>query len=119
MKRLIGNMGSRIDREGVRQYTALMGNAGHVAAALGMMTHWDLDGLARDLSRLPVPLTLVTAATDRAVPPATAASVRRILPSAEIMALKGVGHLAHEEKPALVLDVLLDLARREGLLPAA
>ena len=34
-----------------------------------MMTHWDLDGLAADLPRLPVPLTLVTAASDRAVPP--------------------------------------------------
>lgn len=116
-KRLIGNMGSRIDRDGVRQYATLMGNPGHVAAALGMMTHWDLDGLARDLPRLPVPLTLVTASTDRAVPPATAAAVRKILPSAAVLALKGVGHLAHEEKPALVAEVLLDAARRDGLLP--
>ena len=119
VKRLIGNMGSRIDRDGVRQYAALMGNPGHVAAALGMMTHWDLDGLARDLSRLPVPLTLVTAATDRAVPPATAAAVRKILPTAEVVALKGVGHLAHEEKPPLVADALLDAARRDGLLAEA
>ncbi len=118
VKRLVGSMGSKIDRDGIRQYRTLMGNPGHVAAALGMMTRWDLDGLARDLPRLPVPLTLVTAATDRAVPPATAASVKSILPSAEVVALKGVGHLAHEEKPALVADVLLDLARRDGS-PAA
>ncbi len=115
VKRLVGSMGSKIDRDGIRQYRTLMGNPGHVAAALGMMTRWDLDGLARDLPRLPVPLTLVTAATDRAVPPATATSVRAILPAADVVALKGVGHLAHEEKPALVADVLLDLARRDGL----
>ena len=119
VRRLIGNMGSKIDRDGVRQYRTLMANPGHVAAALGMMTHWDLDGLAADLPRLPVPLTLVTAASDRAVPPATAAAVRAILPSADIVALKGVGHLAHEEKPALVADALLDLARRDGLLPSS
>ena len=119
VRRLIGNMGSKIDRDGVRQYRTLMGNPGHVAAALGMMTHWDLDGLARDLPRLPVPLTLVTAATDRAVPPATAAAVKALLPSAEVVALKGVGHLAHEEKPAMVAEVLLGLARRDGLLPTS
>ena len=90
VRRLIGNMGSKIDRDGVRQYRTLMANPGHVAAALGMMTHWDLDGsLAADLPRLPVPLTLVTAANDRAVPPATATAVRAILPSADIVALKG------------------------------
>ncbi len=119
VKRLIGNMGSKIDRDGVRQYRTLMANPGHVAAALGMMTHWDLDSLAADLPLLPVPLTLVTAASDRAVPPATAAAVKAILPSAEIVALKGVGHLTHEERPELVVDLLLDLARRDGLLPAA
>lgn len=119
VKRLIGNMGSKIDRDGVRQYRTLMGNPGHVAAALGMMTRWDLDGLARDLPRLPMPLTLVTGALDRAVPPGTAAGVQAILPSADIVSLKGVGHLAHEEKPALVADVLLDGARRDGLLPTA
>lgn len=118
VKRLIGNMGSKIDRDGVRQYRLLMGDPGHVAAALGMMTHWDLDGLAADLARLPVRLTLVTAASDRAVPPATASAVKTILPSAEVAGLRGVGHLAHEEKPALVAELLRDLARRDGLLPS-
>lgn len=119
VKRLIGNMGSRIDREGVRLYRTLMSNPVHVAAALGMMARWDLDGLARDLPRLPVPLTLVTASGDRAVPPGTASAVQALLPSAEIRNLRGVGHLAHEERPALVADVLEDVARRDGLLPAA
>ncbi len=119
VKRLIGNMGSRIDREGVRLYRTLMSNPVHVAAALGMMARWDLDGLARDLPRLPVPLTLVTASGDRAVPPGTASAVQALLPSAEIRNLRGVGHLAHEERPAVVADVLEDVARRDGLLPAA
>ncbi len=116
VKRLVGNMGSRIDRDGIRLYRRLMGNAAHVTGALRMMADWDLDGLAGDLPRLAVPLTLVVAAGDRAVPPASAESVAARLPGAEIRPLRGVGHLAHEEKPALVAEVLLDLARRDGLI---
>ena len=116
VKRLIGNMGSKIDREGVGLYKRLMGSPAHVAGALGMMARWDLDGLARDLPDLKVPLTLVTAAGDRAVPPDTAARVKAIFPSAEVRSLRGVGHLAHEEKPAMIADLLLELARRDGVL---
>ncbi len=116
VKRLIGNMGSKIDRDGVGFYRRLMGNPAHVAGALGMMARWDLDGLARDLPGLTVPLTLVSASGDRAVPPDTAVRVKDLLPSAEVRTLRGVGHLAHEEKPAMVADVLLELARRDGVV---
>ncbi len=115
VKRLIGNMGSKIDRDGIGFYRRLMGNPAHVAGALGMMARWDLDGLARDLPSLKVPLTLVAAAGDRAVPPDTATRVKAILPSAEVKSLRGVGHLAHEEKPSIIADLLIDLARRDGL----
>ena len=116
VKRLIGNMGSKIDRDGVGFYKRLMGNPAHVAGALGMMARWDLDGLVRDLPGLKVPLTLVTAAGDRAVPPDTAARVKALLPSAEVRSLRGVGHLAHEEKPAMIADLIIELARRDGVL---
>ena len=119
VKRLIGNMGSKIDRDGVGFYKRLMGNPVHVAGALGMMARWDLDGLARDLPGLAVPLTLVTAAGDRAVPPDTAARVNALLPSAEVRSLRGVGHLAHEEKPAMIADLISELARRDGVLEGA
>ncbi len=116
VKRLIGNMGSKIDRDGVGFYKRLMGNPAHVAGALGMMARWDLDSLARDLPRLKLPLTLVTAAGDRAVPPDTAARVKALLPSAEVRTLRSVGHLAHEEKPAMIADLIIELARRDGVL---
>ena len=118
VRRLIGNMGSKIDRDGVGFYRRLMGNPAHVAGALGMMARWDLDGLARDLPGLEVPLTLVAANGDRAVPPETAVRVRTLLPQAEVRTLRGVGHLAHEEKPAMIADLMLELARRDGLVPA-
>ena len=116
VKRLIGNMGSKIDRDGVGFYRRLMGNSIHVAGALAMMARWDLDSLARDLPGLKVPLTLVSASGDRAVPPDTAVRAKTLLPDAEVRALRGVGHLAHEEKPAMIADLLMDLARRDGVM---
>ena len=58
----------------------------------------------------------MTAANDRAVPPDTAARVKALLPSAEVRSLRGVGHLAHEEKPAMIADLIIELARRDGVL---
>ncbi len=99
-ERLLTDTGSRIDARGVDLYARLFRHSGHLAAALGMMAHWDLVPLLRDLPRLSARLVLVVGAQDRAVPPAQAARVHAILPGARIVTLPGLGHLAHEEAPA-------------------
>ncbi len=106
VERLLRNTGSRIDAEGVTCYAALVRRPGHVAAALGMMAAWDLHPLARALPRLAMPLTLVVGSNDRTIPPEDAARVRAVLPSARIVTLPGLGHLAHEEDPAAVAAVI-------------
>ena len=58
---LLRGTGSTIDRAGVDFYARLMANYGHVAGALGMMANWDLETLARDLSKMPVPMALIVA----------------------------------------------------------
>ncbi|MGG5888760.1 alpha/beta fold hydrolase BchO [Falsiroseomonas sp. HC035] len=98
-ERLLRDTGSRIEPRGVDLYARLFRHSGHLAAALGMMANWDLVPLLRDLPKLKPRLVLVTGALDRAVPPAQAEAVRRRLPSAEIVAWPGLGHLAHEERP--------------------
>jgi len=52
-------------------------------------------------------LVLVVGANDRAVPPAQAERVRARLPSARIITLPGLGHLAHEEQPQRVVELIL------------
>ncbi|MGX9964729.1 alpha/beta fold hydrolase BchO [Roseomonas sp. F4] len=106
-ERLLRDTGSRIDARGVDLYARLFRHSGHLAAALGMMAHWDLVPLLRDLPRLVPRLVLVVGEGDRAVPPAQAQAVRRRLPSARIIALPGLGHLAHEERPAEVAALIL------------
>lgn len=106
VNRLIRSGGSDIDDEGRRLYARLASNPGHVAGALGLMAHWDLPGLARDLPGLRTPLTLVSGGADRMVAPFEAARVKALVPGAELISLPGLGHLAHEEQPEAVARII-------------
>jgi len=111
VRRLIRSNGSRLDDRGVDLYTRLLQSPDHVAAALGMMAQWDLRPLVADLSRLPVPMMLVAADGDRAVPPERADTVRRRVPDGRVEHLPGLGHLAHEEAPERAEQLVLDAYR--------
>ena len=71
-----------------------------------MMAGWDLVGLERELPRLKVPLVLAVGGRDRTIKPDDALKVRDLLPGATIEYLRGLGHLAHEEKPELIADLV-------------
>jgi magnesium chelatase accessory protein len=116
-RRVIEGTGSTIDRRGLELYQRLFRNAGHVAGALGMMANWDLDQLQRGIARLSVPLVLVRAAKDTAVPPSDVDRIARQTKSARVVALPDGGHLVHEERPGLLADIIADAAREVGLLP--
>ena len=75
-----------------------------------MMASWDLDPLERDLPGLQAPLVLVVGSNDRTIRPSEAVRVQRLLPSARIVRLPGLGHLAHEERPAEVAELIVKLA---------
>jgi magnesium chelatase accessory protein len=116
-ERLIRDTGSALDAEGHDLYARLMRSPRHVAGALGMMANWDLDRLERDLPRLKLPLLLVAAGGDLAVPADVSFQVRDRIPGAKVEYLRGVGHLAHEERPSEVVTLLVDWARTVGALP--
>ena len=115
---MLESTGSSIDPRGVTLYGRLIRNPAHAAAALGMMSQWDLHPLLRDLPRLSVPLLLVVGANDRAVPPAQAARVRDLVHRATMATMAGLGHLAHEERPEDTAALVLGFARQLDLLPA-
>jgi magnesium chelatase accessory protein len=111
VQRLIDGTGSTLDPAGVEYYARLVRNPGHAAAALGMMAHWDLRALQRDLPRLAVPLGLVAGGNDRAVPIERARQVVAMVPGAWLSVMPGLGHLAHEEQPAAVAETIVQAAR--------
>ncbi|MEL6478238.1 MAG: alpha/beta fold hydrolase BchO [Pseudomonadota bacterium] len=106
VKRLLASTGSEIDAAGVDLYHTLFQSRVHVQSTLNMMARWDLDRLAEDLPRLEAPLTLLAAEGDRTIPPADQHEVAALIPGAQVVALPGLGHLAHEEAPERI-DALI------------
>jgi len=106
VERLIQNTGSTIDARGVALYRKLVRSPTHVAAALRMMANWRLEPLLHDLPRLTTKLVLVAAEGDRSISPDVARQIREIYPQAIIERLPGLGHLAHEEQPRVVADLI-------------
>ncbi len=116
--KLLRATGSTLDRDGVEWYAKLARCPGHVAGALGMMANWDLRPLARDLPRLSLPLLQVVGSQDGTIPPSEATRVAGLVPGAQVLTQPGLGHLAHEERPQMVAEALVVLARAQGVLPA-
>jgi magnesium chelatase accessory protein len=116
-ERLLRDTGSSIDARGMALYRRLFANSRHVAGALGMMAAWDLDPLRRDMRRLEAPLILAAGERDGMVPPAQADEVRRLVPMASVVRLPNLGHLAHEEAPAILADLIVRAARDGGVSP--
>lgn len=97
--------GSRIDEQGVALYGRLFGSPAHVEGAIGLMASWNLRAVAERLSNLPVRLTIVHGDRDAAIPISEAQAVAG-LSGAALRTLPGLGHLAHEERPDLVAQII-------------
>jgi magnesium chelatase accessory protein len=107
VERVLTNTGSVIDAAGLSQYAQLFRDPVHVAATLRMMAKWDLKALEADLSRLKTSLVLLATADDRAIPADIAFAVRDKVTGAEVIYLRRLGHLAHEEAPQEIADLVL------------
>lgn len=122
VERTLGSAGSPLDREGIDLYARLFRDYGHVSATLGMMAHWDLGALERDLPRLETRLVLIATEDDRAVPAKDAYAVRDKVPGATVTMLRRGGHLLHEAHPEEVAAMLMktiEAAQRASAPPAA
>jgi magnesium chelatase accessory protein len=117
-ERLLSGTGSKLDPAGAAFYARLIRNPEHAAAALRMMASWDLAPLLRALPALAPALLLVVGAADRLIPPSDAQKLRALVPGAVVVSMPGLGHLAHEEKPADTAALIVEFARRLGVLAA-
>ena len=102
----LAGTGSKLDEAGIDFYYRLFSSRRHVASALQMMAAWDLHTLWTALPKVGPKLLLVVASDDRAVPPEQGFAVRDHVPGTRVVYIKDVGHLAHEEKPAAVADII-------------
>ncbi len=109
--RQIGKTGSTLDQRGLELYGRLLSSPTHVSSTLGMMANWDLETFAQELPRLTIPLLLITGSRDLTIPPEQAFQVRDLVPGAKVENLRGLGHLAHEEQPSKVAELILRFDR--------
>ncbi len=119
VQRLVDSTGSTLEPAGVDLYQRLIRYPSHVRASLSMMANWDLNLIEQGLPQLATPLFLIVGEKDSTVSPREARRVReQLLPGADLVELPGLGHLAHEERPRAVADVVLRIAAGLGLLSA-
>ena len=71
-----------------------------------MMADWDLESLHRDLPRLRTRMLLVHGDRDAAIPLSSVRQAARVVDGARLVILPGLGHLAHEERPALAAGAI-------------
>jgi magnesium chelatase accessory protein len=112
VERLLRDMGPSLEDQDIAFYARLFRDEAHVASTLAMMANWDLAPLVRDLPRLEARLTLVTAEGDNAVPPADARRAATLVPGSRLIVLPECGHLAHEERPQAVAELIQTAANQ-------
>jgi magnesium chelatase accessory protein len=106
VERLLHRTGSSLDREGVEQYQKLSERPEHVAAALAMMSNWDLEPTFAELAGLRTSSLLIAGGNDRAIPLSQQRVLASYLPRSTLVVLDGAGHLLHEERPATVARLI-------------
>jgi magnesium chelatase accessory protein len=103
--------GSTIDAQGIACYERLLATPAHCRGAITMMADWDLTALRRDLPRLTTPMLLIHGAGDTAVAPNDAREAAGLIPQGRLALLPDLGHLAHEENPQAVADMIGQFAQ--------
>ena len=96
----LASTGSTLDATGVALYRRVLSHPGHVHGVLSMMAAWQIRPLAQTLHRLAGPVYLHIGEKDGTVPPAQSDETLALVPQAQRVMARGLGHLAHEEDPA-------------------
>ena len=108
---IISSTGSQLSDEGYGYYARLLSDRAHVDGTLQMMARWNTDALYARLTDIETPCLMITGARDTAVPPRVSAMAATRLPLARLCKLDDLGHLAHEEAPDRITQVIEDWCR--------
>ncbi len=106
-RNVIRATGSTLSEEGLAYYSRLLADRAHVDGTLQMMSRWSTDALLDRLPEIKNDVLLITGDRDTAVSPEVSDRAAALLPDAERIGLDGLGHLAHEEDPDRLCDIML------------
>lgn len=103
--------GSKIDKPGVNYYERMFNRSGHCDGAIRMMANWRLEDLQRRLPDIVAPVLLVHASKDRAIPKSAVSQAADLIANCEVELVSGLGHLAHEEDPQQLAEIITAFAK--------
>jgi magnesium chelatase accessory protein len=109
IKTLIKSTGSDLDAQGLDLYRRLVADRAHVDATLLMMAQWKLPPLLRALPDHTGPVRFIVGEKDATVPPTVSLTAAQKMPDARVTNLPELGHLAHEERPRDVAELISQL----------
>lgn len=114
VRRVLEGTGSVLDADGLDYYRRLFQREQHIAAVLEMMASWNLNPLLEQLAIAHPPTLLITGSNDKAVRPSEAQGLARRFSGIDVCRLQGVGHLAHEEDPQAVVEIVRNFLARHA-----
>jgi pimeloyl-ACP methyl ester carboxylesterase len=97
---------SQLSDSTVNRYYDMLLAPGVRTALIARMQQLVLQEPTPWLARIQAPTLLLWGDKDAMIPPANASDYQRAMPGAKLVTLPGVGHLPHEEAPALSLPLL-------------
>lgn len=103
---LMRSTGSDLDAQGLSYYQKLISDRNHADATLMMMAQWSLDDLVRDLPAITAQTLFIVGDKDATVPPVVSERAATMLADARVIHLEHLGHLAHEEAPTQVAELI-------------
>ncbi|WP_415400660.1 alpha/beta fold hydrolase BchO [Tateyamaria sp. SN3-11] len=104
---LISSTGSELDATGMELYRRLVADRNHVDGTLLMMSQWKLPPLLKALPGHDASVRFIVGEKDGTVPPTVSLTAAQRMPDATVTNLPGLGHLAHEERPAEMAGLIL------------
>ena len=107
VKRLLAGTGSQISADSLRAYCHLFQSRQHVKGTLQFMAEWDLGAFLDRLAATTIPLTLITGAHDKTVPPHISREWAGRITTAKLIEIPTYGHLIQEEAPHIIVDIIL------------
>lgn len=116
-RRLIEGTGSTLTDDGIELYARLISDRNHVEGTLQMMAQWNVDSLLDDLGEIQSPCLFVVGEKDRAVKPVISERAAAAMPHARITRMPSAGHMAHEEKPQEITDIILTWLAEQQSMP--
>jgi magnesium chelatase accessory protein len=103
---MLDSSGSRLSPAQRTTYRTLCARETHVAAALTMMSRWDLPGLLRDAAGLRVRFHALAGGRDRWVPIGPLREAVAGIPGATLEVVDDAGHLIPDEVPGVAIRAL-------------